>query len=181
MSTHLAGFLPCPPPLPPLPVPTLFFFLNMSAREIFKNSNLLAMTVFWLKASRALDSSRDELQLLGLVQEALPGSWPHEPVTFLLHFQSYWRTLGFLCHTSVSLVTVLLSPCEMTLPLISLSFQFLLIIQFFFVVVFFPRGVGGREKFIPGLSKENWWLILKNPEVHPSVFPKVSLPTDTSM
>ena len=140
MSTHLAGFLPCPPPLTPLPVPTLcshccfFFFLNMSSREIFLNAYLLIITLFWLKASRALNCSQDELQFLGLAQEALPGSWSHESITCLLHFQPYWRTLGFLYHTSSSLITVLLSPTEIIPPLISLFFQFLLIIQFFFGV-----------------------------------------------
>ena len=42
------------------------------------------------------------------------------------------------------------------------SFSFSL--GFLFVCLFVFWG-GRRGKFVPGLSKENWWLVLKNPKL----------------
>ena len=59
MSTHLAGFLPCPPPLAPLPVPTLCshcFFLNVFQGDFLKciSAYYYTLLIKGIQGSRSL-------------------------------------------------------------------------------------------------------------------------------
>ena len=98
MSTHLAGFLPCPPPLAPLPVPPLcshgwfffFFFFNMSAREIFLNCISAYCYTLLIKG--------------------IQGSWSLSrwaPVPWLSSEGSSWLMVPWIYHMPPSLPTIL--------------------------------------------------------------------------
>ena len=124
MSTHLAGFLPAAPDRPhplslhilsQLSAPIIFF--RVSAREIiFLNAYLLIITFFWLKAWKALSSSRHVLWLPSLVHEDLPGLMvpqiyhiPHSLLAILENF-GFAVSYKFISHTCVVLSTWNVAP-----------------------------------------------------------------------
>lgn len=146
---------PSPPPLPPhpLPVPTLCShnsFPCFCQGDFFLNAYLLIITFFWLKARKALSSSRHVLWLPSLVREDLPGLMvpqiyhiPHSLLAILENF-GFAVSYKFIPHTCVVLSTWNVAPPFFVL-LISTHQSGFLFVCFL-----------SRERFIAVPSKENW-------------------------